>query len=485
MTPWPDYTLRIEALAKVDARLSTNPDDVDALFERARLLTDLGRQEEARHAYMAVIQRAPSHFGALNNLGGNLHATGFRTAARTAYAEAVARHPNNPLGHFNLGNLLRETGDPVGARSEYETALRLDPDHAEAHRGMALILLENGASEEAAAHLKAGFRHGAVTVLPYRGQQQPIPVLLLVSAAQGNAPFQAFLDDRTFRVTVIVTDFCDPTLALPPHRVVINAIGDADLCGTALESAAQLVARTSAPVVNPPAAVKVTGRADNATRLADIPGVVTPTTINIAKERLKGPNAYANIRALGFSFPFLLRSPGFHIGRYFNFIATEEDLATAVTDLPGETLALIRYLDASGADGKMRKYRVMMIDGELYPAHLAVAHQWKIHYFSADMADNAQHRGEDAAFLNDMPGVLGPRAMRALEDIRDRLGLDYAGIDFGLDRDGRVLFFEANASMTIHPPPPDERWVFRRAPVARILDAARGMLRRRAGADEC
>jgi hypothetical protein len=101
------------------------------------------------------------------------------------------------------------------------------------------------------------------------------------------------------------------------------------------------------------------------------------------------------------------------------------------------------------------------------------------------MADNAEHRAADAAFLSDMPGVLGPQAMRALEDIRDRLGLDYGGIDFGLDRNGRVLFFEANACMTIHPPPPDERWTFRRAPVARILEAARRLLRRRAGADEC
>ncbi|HWW81768.1 MAG TPA: hypothetical protein VNY82_19360 [Steroidobacteraceae bacterium] len=58
----------------------------------------------------------------------------------------------------------------------------------------------------------------------------------------------------------------------------------------------------------------------------------------------------------------------------------------------------------------------------------------------------------------------------------DWLALDYAGIDFGLDDQGNVLFFEANASMTIHPPAPDERWTFRRAPVARILDAARRML---------
>jgi glutathione synthase/RimK-type ligase-like ATP-grasp enzyme len=143
---------------------------------------------------------------------------------------------------------------------------------------------------------------------------------------------------------------------------------------------------------------------------------------------------------------------------------------------------LIRYLDTRAADGKIRKYRVMMIAGRLYPAHLAVSQQWKVHYFSADMADNAAHRAEDEAFLRDMPRALGARAMSALEGIRARLGLDYAGIDFGLDAQGNVLFFEANASMTIHPPAADERWMFRREPVARILDAARNLFVERAGA---
>ena len=49
--------------------------------------------------------------------------------------------------------------------------------------------------------------------------------------------------------------------------------------------------------------------------------------------------------------------------------------------------------------------------GELYPLHVAISHNWKIHYFSADMADFPEHRAEDAEFLADMPGVLGPRVM--------------------------------------------------------------------------
>jgi hypothetical protein len=81
-----------------------------------------------------------------------------------------------------------------------------------------------------------------------------------------------------------------------------------------------------------------------------------------------------------------------------------------------------------------------------------------------------------------MPGVLGPRAMSALEGICEALGLDYAGIDFGLGRDGSLLLFEANAAMVILPPDPSPCWDYRRAPIDRALAAVKRMLLARAAA---
>jgi hypothetical protein len=124
----------------------------------------------------------------------------------------------------------------------------------------------------------------------------------------------------------------------------------------------------------------------------------------------------------------------------------------------------------------VRKYRVMTIDGQLYPRHVAISSHWKIHYFTAEMAEDADHRAEDAEFLENMPGVLGPRAMQALSHIQATLGLDYAGIDFGLSADGDLLLFEANATMVVNPPEPDERWAYRRPAVERIFAAVRKML---------
>jgi hypothetical protein len=85
-------------------------------------------------------------------------------------------------------------------------------------------------------------------------------------------------------------------------------------------------------------------------------------------------------------------------------------------------------------------------------------------------------RSEDAAFLENMTAVLGSLAMTALAGIQSGLGLDYAGIDFGLNASRQILFFEANATMVVNPPDPDPKWAYRRPSVERFHAAVRQML---------
>ncbi|HUE04721.1 MAG TPA: pyridoxal-dependent decarboxylase [Bryobacteraceae bacterium] len=472
---WPPHRALESALREIEDRIAREPGAVNLRFERACLLSEIGRTLEARNAYLDVLGREPGHRLALNNLGTLLYATGYRTAARTAYTEAVARHPGDPMGHVNLGNLLHETGEFPAAQEHYEAALRLDPGHLEAHQGLANVLAELGDEESAQRHRRAGFADRPVRALTYRGEGPPVCLLLLVSAAGGNIPTRYLLDDRVFQTFVLMPEFYDPKMPLPPHEVVFNAIGDADLAASALVAAQSVVALTSALVINRPAAVLATGRADHA-RLARLPGVRMPKTVTLPRALLSAPEAAATVARHGFGYPLLVRTPGFHTGRHFLRVESPEALPGAVAELPGKELTVIEFLNARGADGKVRKYRVMMIGGALYPLHVAISSHWKIHYFTADMAERADHRAEDAEFLANMPVVLGPRAMEALAHIQSTLGLDYAGIDFGLSTDGDLLLFEANATMVVNPPEPDERWAYRRPAIERIFSAVRNML---------
>jgi hypothetical protein len=219
---------------------------------------------------------------------------------------------------------------------------------------------------------------------------------------------------------------------------------------------------------------------NNAERFSRLPGVVTPITASLPRERLADSQAASTLAGYGLKFPLLLRAPGLHTGQHFLKVESFEALLAALAGLAGREIIVMEYLDARGADGKTRKYRVMMIDGQLHPLHLAISSHWKIHYFTAEMAENPAHRAEDAAFLENMPGVLGAAAMGTLERIQSMLGLDYAGIDFGLNAKGEVLVFEANATMAVNPPGAEECWNYRLPVYQRIREAVQKMLLERA-----
>ncbi|WP_024516670.1 tetratricopeptide repeat protein [Bradyrhizobium sp. Tv2a-2] len=470
---------RLEALLKQDAGGETA---IAAAVERAVLLAALDRREEAKLAFIAILQKAPTHFSALNEFGTLLTEMGAIDAACRVYAEAILHHPQNPVGHVNFANLLLRASKYKEARRHYEAVLEIDPDHAPAHQGLGAVLADLGERDAAREHFRKGFRGRAISTLPYRGSAAPVRLVQLVSSGGGNIPTALFLDDTRFQTTVVVADHLEASEAPPPHDLIFNAIGDADLCEDALLAACHLTAAAEVPVINDPHAVMKTGRLANSEQLRTVPDVRTARTIVVDRSLLAGPGGADLLAGCGLTFPLLLRSPGYHTGRNFVLVQERGELAAAAAGLPGEALFAIEYLDARGPDGKARKYRVMMIGGRLYPLHLAISAHWKVHYFTSDMADKEDHRQEEARFLTDMPSVIGAKAMHALAGIRDTLGLDYAGVDFGLDSNGNLLPFEANATMVIAKPGPEPHWAYRHAAVERILAAVTEMMMAKAGA---
>jgi tetratricopeptide (TPR) repeat protein len=476
----PAHTLREFTLRQMEARLQREPDFIELNIDRARLLIEMERLGEAQQIYLEILVKDPAQSIAINNLAALFSLMGHVKEALKLYRGALALSPDNPIARVNLAHHLREAGELEEARLHYEAALQLVPDHVEAHRGLAYVLMYLREDQSAWEHRRAGLPNSS-HAQPVAEERDLVPILILVSPCGGNSPITRFLDQKTFRTFHTVPDFYDASMRLPAHRLVLNAIGDADHCGTSLHAAERVLEQTTAPVINLPRRIVPTGRADNARLLAGLEGVVTPRIASFSREVLAGSGGIAALEKEGFTFPLLVRTPGFHEGSHFLRIEKTDALAAAAAALPGRQLMAIQYLDAREPDGKIRKYRVMMVDGKLYPLHKAVSREWMIHYFSAEMADSFAHRAEDAAFLDDMPAVLGPIAVRGLERIRDALGLDYAGADFSLGPDGKVLLFEANATMAVPHPAEGEKWEYRRAPVLRIHAAVRQMILQRAG----
>jgi hypothetical protein len=56
---------------------------------------------------------------------------------------------------------------------------------------------------------------------------------------------------------------------------------------------------------------------------------------------------------------------------------------------------------------------------------------------------------EEKRIINDPDAQLGQPAMQALRAIRERIPMDMFGIDFAVDADGLLIFYEANATMNL------------------------------------
>lgn len=386
-----------------------------------------------------------------------LHRAGKSEEAFELALESAQHFPQSALALTNVGYFYILRGEPARALHVYEAAVRANPSNAEARRGLAVAKTQCGIAAQG----------DSVTSVPFRGTGQPIRVLLPITLGSGNVVTERLFDDRVFAVTKLAVELHPAGEALPSHDVVFNAVGEADSSAEALRKVRALLSATHKRVLNDPDIVERTGRVEQARRLAGIDGVVVPPIASLARDDARSA-----------SLPILLRAPGYHAGEHFLRVDRAEELEGALAQLPGERLFAINFLDTRDASGLYAKYRVMVVDGRLYPLHLAISSDWKVHYFSAQMASEPAYRAREAAFLRDPAGVLGERAWGAVGRVAKALELDYAGIDFTLDERGAVVVFESNATMAVRYPPEDPMWAYRRPAVDAVLGAVAKMLLR-------
>ena len=155
--------------------------------------------------------------------------------------------------------------------------------------------------------------------------------------------------------------------------------------------------------------------------------------------------------------------------------------ARFLAERPDADHYVIEYIDYASADGYFRKYRFIFVGDRILPYHLAIGNHWKVHHISTDMVNQPWMQAEEAAFLNDPADVFNAAQVQALQAMRERIGLDYFGIDCGIDDAGHVVVFETNASMLVHDD--NAEYPYKDPHVRAIKDAFEALLRDRAGVD--
>jgi tetratricopeptide (TPR) repeat protein len=99
------------ALVALDARIKTNPRDVQAKFKRATILARLNRDDDAIAAFTELTQLYPELPEPYNNLAALYAKHGRFEEARAALETAVKANPSYGLAWENLGDLYLRLAD--------------------------------------------------------------------------------------------------------------------------------------------------------------------------------------------------------------------------------------------------------------------------------------------------------------------------------------------------------------------------------------
>jgi Flp pilus assembly protein TadD len=465
-------------IAALQRLAAAAPQAAEAWLALGEALGQAARHEEAIAALDKAAALAPEIAAPQRALGAAYRAAGRATEALAAELAATALDARSPLALYNLATAYFMAGRNEPAETWYRAALRIDPDLVAAHQNLAAILETAGRADEAQRHRDAAFSRQNLFVEAAPAAARA--VLILSASGPGNVPVE-FLFPRgtTTRITWVIDYAGDgQSDKLPPFDLVFNAVGDPDMARSPPAEIARFLARCDKPILNPPAGVARTRRDLLPDLLAGIDGTVVPPVARLAREDMQPSARAAAIDAAGLRLPLLLRPIGSHGGKGVVLAATPDELRDAD---PGaaDAFYVTAYRDYRSADGHYRKYRVIFVDRTPLPYHLAISPHWLVHYFTADMLAAPWKREEERLFLEDPALTLGTKAMAALGAIGARLDLDFCGIDFSLLSDGRILVFEANATMLAHLADSPEQFPYKHLHVPKIFAAFDAMVARR------
>lgn len=381
--------------------------------------------------------------------GNLLQKAGEFNLAISAYDRGLARFPNHINCLCNKAQALEQVGRRLEALASAQMALRLAPEHQEALLLCGTYELRLGNAVAAHACFLAVAEKGVVRNYPTAQRPARFRILMLFSPEAGNTPYEDLINGGSFdsEVIMVLKGYRnDPEVRDPRVDVVVNLVSETDFGLDVIASAIDLADSLERPVVNHPRLILGTDRESISRRLAHVPDTVMPATM-----RIEATDLYRRVRDdAAPALPVIVRHATTHGGEMMELVHTPEALLDFAEDAGERMLYLTDYVDYSSADGLFRKYRFLFVGDDILPYHLAIGDGWKVHHASTRMGEVEWMRLEEQAFLADPGGVFGAHGMAALDTIRRQVGLDYCGIDCGLDAQGRVVIFEVNASMLIH-----------------------------------
>lgn len=455
-----------EAEAKFNTVIEGAPDYFFAWRNRGILRIALNRLEEGAEDLKAAVNIEPDHADTRVSLADALTQLGqFAEAERQIHEAAKLGTASKIEQTYIWARLKFRMGDYPAARQAFAAALSADPSKMKHYEGLSAASYHCGDAVYASQVTQACIKRFPSIV---RSTGDPtLRVLVLeavgadnfadfgrkmISYAPGN--FVAFLPTDRIAYTHVLTDTIDrlsDVIDIEPFDLALNnrTVHERIAKRGQIEKFRRLVSELSVPLINPPDAVARSTREENARKFADAEKFIFPGTIQFSHDLDAAASRDKVLSEL--SLPVILRPIDTQLGIGARVVKDEQELEQEIRKAPFSDFYAIEYHDCVSDDGLYRRYRCACIGGELIPDNMHAALGWNVHGEDRDTFD-WYGRGmdqEELKYLTEPETILGARPDDVFGEIRDKTDLDIFGIDFGRRKDGRIVVFEANASMAI------------------------------------
>lgn len=283
--------------------------------------------------------------------------------------------------------------------------------------------------------------------------------------------FQAVPNDR--KVTAIVTPQGEPSVIFPGRVLltdemkerltdrcsafwhpggkeqrtqkfdwIVNTLADPDRYSNALTYLNDQLANHPLPVFNNPSCILETARDVVWRKLSDVSNLIAPRCVRFLATH---PDHFRDAFERGnFEYPVLVRPAGTHTGDNLILIDSDRnwDRIHKIA-WGGREIYLTQWVDFRSENGDWRKLRLAITPEGIHLRHILFGSSWLIH---------AVERS-DVEVERELEILMNAEEWQALQklgaDIRQRVGLDFFGVDLGWKSDTEFVLFEANASMSI------------------------------------
>lgn len=365
---------------------------------------------------------------------------------------------------------------------------------AEKHSDDAELLMNVAVALQCVGHRDLGlkFQEQALQirrVYSLEASEQPRRLKVLMLMVPGdiaeNTPLECLLETGDIELIHYYVTADDPLATpIPDHDIVVVALAESEHHRSILDGLETALAHWPKPVINAPQHIPKTDRNVASELLQNIPGLLIPQTLRGSRSLLQsiaaGERRLADAFAVssgGCNFPIIARPVGSQAGRDLDRLENSSDLAGYLDRVSAADFFISRFIDYRSSDGRYRKYRVALIDGEPFACHMGVSSHWMVHYVNAGMYEEAWKRDEEARFMETFEDF-AQRHKSALARIYQRIPLDYCCIDCAEMLDGRLMLFEIDHCMVVHAMDSEEMFPYKQFHMLKVKRALQELLLR-------